>query len=163
MTAAQKNFVAAVRQSMLPILAGAICTFTGCASFQSGPVFYEPVTKIDRHGNASVKMEKVLALDADIEGDRIEIKTPSTSLVVTAPVGVFTERVILNRKGDAVLGTERIPALARIGTSPVIGSKGTAFRDGVGAISTGIVAGVAASALGPATGSAGGIVKGVVK
>ena len=159
MTAAQKNFLSAVRQSMLPILAGAICTFTGCASFQSGPVFYEPVTKIDRHGNASVRMEKVLALDADIEGDRIEIKTPSTSLIVTAPVGVYTERVILNRKGDAVLGTERIPALARIGTSNVVAAKGNAFRDGVGAISTGIVAGVAASALGPVGGGAVGVIK----
>jgi len=159
MTAAQKNFLAAVRQSLLPILAGAICTFTGCASFQSGPVFYEPVTKIDRHGNASVKMEKVLALDADIEGDRIEIKTPSTSLIVTAPVGVYTERVILNRKGDAVLGTERIPALARIGTSPVIAAKGGAFREGAGAIGQTIATSVAASVLAPIGGSAIGVIK----
>jgi len=159
MTAPQKNFLAAVRESLLPIIAGAICTFTGCASFQSGPVFYEPVTKIDKNGNASVKMEKVLALDADIEGDRIEIKTPSTSLIVTAPVGVYTERVILNRKGDAVLGTERIPALARIGTSPVISSKGTAFREGAGAIGQTIATSVAASVLAPIGGSAIGVIK----
>jgi hypothetical protein len=133
---AQRNFWSAMRVFATAVLV----TCSGCSHLASGPTFYEPVTGVDKNGNPVTRMEKVLALDADISGATIEVRTPSSSLVITSPAngGAVAQRLVLNKKGDAVLGTETTPALATINTSSVVAVKGQATKGVISGIFNGL-------------------------
>lgn len=130
---------------ILSIISCSTIILTGCAS---GPVFYEPVTKVDKNGNSYVKMEPVFKLDADVEGEEILIETPSTTFKVKGNPNIITETTTTDKKSNVIV--TRAPALARIGTSSVVRAKGEAFSQGTKAVSGGIAQGILAGTTVPA-------------
>lgn len=129
----------------LLLLAISCLSFCSCA----GPRIYTTVTGPD--GRTTTK--PLALLNADITGE-ISLKTAADGSVTldvtmpTAPGGgvLMTERVVLNKKGDAVLGTERIPVVAGINTSGPTEAWGNAFSKSVrsfGAVAGTVLAGFA--------------------
>lgn len=138
---------------MKPLLFLATSLFlTSCAA---GPTIYTKVTRTDHRGNPYETTAPVFKLDSDTEGD-LNIQTPDGfHFTLTTPRDangniLVAEKIITSKKGDVVLGTERIPVVARVSTSPVVAAKGQATRGAINAISSAVATGVATSTVGAA-------------
>lgn len=107
---------------------------------------FEPTQLTD----GSVRMSPAVAVSANIEGSKITLRSPSNLVEIEGAPDSVIERVILNKKGDAVLAMERRPGLARIDVSGPIDSYGEAGKKVGNTITQGVATGIVAGALGGA-------------